>query len=239
MTLRELDAAYLEQYDAAPASVKWLKYNLGKGGEAVRRRADPGAERSPDRAVAGVAAATHGVLVEFLVGCGVRPEEAFGAEWPDVDLRGGIFTVQRAFAKGRLKRYAKTERPRRRVPLRARTVEALQRLEQRGGILFANQAGERIDTGSLWLGDRLLDAWTSRRARMRIAAGLGGGPTFVTSADDHAIVAPNWVSATTRRLWLGRPDWVEVAPTEPGGPAGCGRRAASRSWAVDRRDLSG
>jgi hypothetical protein len=56
MTLRELDAAYLEQYDAAPASVKWLKYNLGKGGEAVRRRADPGAERSPDRAVAGVAA---------------------------------------------------------------------------------------------------------------------------------------------------------------------------------------
>jgi hypothetical protein len=30
MTLRELDVSYLEQYDAAPASVKWLKYNLGK-----------------------------------------------------------------------------------------------------------------------------------------------------------------------------------------------------------------
>src|SRR4051794_20146073 len=58
---------------------------------------------------------THGVLVEFLVGCGVRPEEAFGADWTDVDLKGGIFTVQRAFAKGRLKRYAKTERARRRV----------------------------------------------------------------------------------------------------------------------------
>src|SRR3954453_14659815 len=30
MTLRELDAAYLEQYDAAESSVKWLSYNLGK-----------------------------------------------------------------------------------------------------------------------------------------------------------------------------------------------------------------
>ncbi len=29
MTLRELDAAYLEQYDAAESSVKWLRYNLG------------------------------------------------------------------------------------------------------------------------------------------------------------------------------------------------------------------
>jgi integrase len=52
------------------------------------------------------------VLVEFLVGCGVRPEEAFGADW---------------------------------VPLRARTVAALERLEHRSGILFANQAGGRID----------------------------------------------------------------------------------------------
>ena len=43
------------------------------------------------------------MLVEFLVGTGVRPEEAFGAEWRDVDLEGGIFTVRRAFAKGRLK----------------------------------------------------------------------------------------------------------------------------------------
>ena len=65
--------------------------------------------------------------------------------WPDVDLGGGILTVQRAFAKGRLKRYAKTERSRRRVPVRARTVNALARLDHRSGILFPNQAGERID----------------------------------------------------------------------------------------------
>jgi integrase len=86
-----------------------------------------------------------GVLVEFLVGTGVRPEEAFGAEWRDVDLAGRTVTVRRAFAKGRLKHYTKTERSRRRVPLRARTLTALERLERRRGILFPNEAGKRMD----------------------------------------------------------------------------------------------
>ena len=79
------------------------------------------------------------------MGCGPRPEEAFGADWAEVDLEAGIFTVQRAFAKGQLKRYAKTERSRRRVPVRARTVNALEGLDRRSGILFPNQAGARID----------------------------------------------------------------------------------------------
>jgi hypothetical protein len=55
----------------------------------------------------------------FLVGTGVRPEEAFGAEWRDVDLEESTFTVRRTFAKGRLKPYPTTARSRRRVPLRA------------------------------------------------------------------------------------------------------------------------
>jgi len=63
-----------------------------------------------------------GPLVIFCVGTGVRPEEAFGGEWRDVDLVAGVFTVRRAFAKGRLKSYATTERSRRRVPLRAKVV---------------------------------------------------------------------------------------------------------------------
>ena len=50
----------------------------------------------------------------FLAGAGMRPEEAFGAEWRDVDLDGGVVTVRRAFAKGRLKDYPKTVRSRRR-----------------------------------------------------------------------------------------------------------------------------
>jgi integrase len=204
MTLRELNAAYLEQYDAAPSSVAWLTYNLGTAAKtlgderiselsaqqiATWRKSLPESRRHPaHRALRQVLEAavrwkwieenpaalvknpaprvgeidpfetwdeidaivaelnlTHGVLVEFLVGSGVRPEEAFGADWADVDLKGGILTVRRAFAKGVLKRYAKTVRSRRRVPLRARTVAALERLPRRSGIVFPNTAGHRID----------------------------------------------------------------------------------------------
>ncbi|MGH2941933.1 MAG: site-specific integrase [Solirubrobacteraceae bacterium] len=79
------------------------------------------------------------------VGIGARPEEAFGADWSDVDLQAGVFTVRRSYAKRRLKSYAKTERSRRRVPLRARVVCALEELPRREGILFPAAAGGRID----------------------------------------------------------------------------------------------
>src|SRR3954471_7912771 len=204
MTLRQLSEQYLDQYDAAPASVKWLKYNLetaakGLGDERISeitaqevatwRKSLPESRRHPaHRALRQVLEAAmrwkwieenpaalvknpaprvgeidpfdtweeieaivaeldlgYGVLVEFLVGGGMRPEEAFGAEETDVDLKGGIFTVRRAFAKGRLKSYAKTERSRRRVPLRKRTVDALTRLEPRSGVVFPTTTGKRID----------------------------------------------------------------------------------------------
>ena len=64
----------------------------------------------------------------FSVGTGVRPEEAFGADWPDVDLDAGVLTIRHAFAKGRLKTYAKTARSRRRVPLRAKVIASLETL---------------------------------------------------------------------------------------------------------------
>ena len=43
---------------------------------------------------------TSGSLVVVLAGTGVRPEEAFGAEWRDVDLEWRMLMVRRAFAKG-------------------------------------------------------------------------------------------------------------------------------------------
>jgi integrase len=86
-----------------------------------------------------------GPLAIFCVGTGVRPEEAFGADWTDVDLQAAVFTVRRAFAKGRLKPYPKTERSRRRVPLRARVLDALDELPHREGVLFAAAGGGRID----------------------------------------------------------------------------------------------
>jgi len=86
--------------------------------------------------------------VVFLAGTGVRPEEAFGAEWRDVDLEKRVFTVRRAFAKGRLKDFTKTAGSRRAVPLRTRVVAALERLPHRRGILFPAPEGGRIDVNN-------------------------------------------------------------------------------------------
>jgi integrase len=86
-----------------------------------------------------------GALVVFLVGTGVRPEEAFGAESRDVDLERRMLMVRRAFAKGRLKQYGKTTGSRRAVPLRARVVAALELLTNRRGIVFPAPEGGRIE----------------------------------------------------------------------------------------------
>lgn len=202
-TLRQLIAAYLEQYQGAPASREWLTHYLSKAtevfgdepigeldalrigrwraglpettrhgahralrqvlGAAVRWRwmehnvaADvpnsmhARAEFHPFDSwdeVEGVAAelGPFGPLAIFCVGTGVRPEEAFGADWPDVDLAAGVMTVRRAYAKGRLKPYPKTARSRRRVPLRSKVVAALEELPQREGILFPAAMGGRIE----------------------------------------------------------------------------------------------
>ena len=59
-----------------------------------------------------------------LSGTGSRPEEAWALERRDLDLDAGVLTVSRVFSGGQVKE-PKTERSRRRVPLRARVVEAL------------------------------------------------------------------------------------------------------------------
>jgi integrase len=85
-----------------------------------------------------------GPLAIFCVGTGVRPEEAFGAHWDDVDLVTGVFTVRWAFAKGRLKPYGKTDGSRRRIPLRSKVVAALEELPRRERIVFPASGGGRI-----------------------------------------------------------------------------------------------
>jgi integrase len=102
-----------------------------------------------------------GPLAIFCVGTGVRPEEAFGGDWSDADLGAGVFTVRRAFAKGRLKTYAKTARSRRRVPLRAKVVAAVETLPRRQGILFPAAEGGRIN----------IDNWRSREWTPALTAG--------------------------------------------------------------------
>jgi integrase len=221
VTVQELVAAFLEQYQGAPASKDWLRYYLVKSTDAFgdqsisslgaleisRWRAQlpetmrHGAHRALRQVLAAavrwqwidrnpavdVANPQHarpefvpfeswddvealaielgpfGPLAIFSVGTGVRPEEAFGGDWSDVDLDAGVFTVRRAFAKGKLKTYAKTARSRRRVPLRAKVAAAVESLPRRHGILFPAAEGGRIN----------IDNWRSREwAPALKAAGL-------------------------------------------------------------------
>jgi integrase len=137
----------LRQVLAAAVRWRWIEHNVAVD---VRNPEHARQEFVPFDSWEEVDAVAHelgpfGPLAIFCVGTGVRPEEAFGADWDDVDLEAQVLTVRRAFAKGRLKTYPKTVRSRRRVPLRAKVVDALEQLTPRRGILFPTRGGGRID----------------------------------------------------------------------------------------------
>lgn len=81
-----------------------------------------------------------------LAGTGLRPEELYGLEWRDVDLRGGVLSVERVYTQGVLKPTKKSDRQRRRVPLRGRVVEALEAMPRGFGQtpVFVTKRGDRI-----------------------------------------------------------------------------------------------
>ncbi len=66
-----------------------------------------------------------------LVGTGLRPEELFALERRDVDLDAGVLSIERVYSQRVLKEPKKSSRQRRRVPLRARVVDALRSLPPR------------------------------------------------------------------------------------------------------------
>jgi integrase len=74
---------------------------------------------------------TTGVIALFAAGTGLRPEEWLALEWRDVDLRERAVTVRRAYSGGTIRDWGKTDRSRRRVPLRQRTVDALEGIPRR------------------------------------------------------------------------------------------------------------
>jgi integrase len=65
-----------------------------------------------------------------LVGTGLRPEELWALERRDLDLDAAVLTVERVWSDGELK-HPKTDRSRRRVPLRARVLDALRAMPPR------------------------------------------------------------------------------------------------------------
>ena len=64
-------------------------------------------------------------------------------EWRDVDKRASVLHVRRAYTRGRLKEWGKTERSRRRVPLRNRVLEALDAVPRRLDVplVFSSRRG--------------------------------------------------------------------------------------------------
>jgi integrase len=146
-TMRHGAHRALRQVLGAAVRWRWIEHNVAVD---IKNPAHARAEFAPFESWDEIDAVADelgpfGPLAIFCVGTGVRPEEAFGGDWGVVDLEAGVFTVRRAFAKGRLKSYPKTVRSRRRVPLRGKVVDALNELPRRQGILFPSSEGGRIN----------------------------------------------------------------------------------------------
>ncbi|HXH89804.1 MAG TPA: site-specific integrase [Gaiellaceae bacterium] len=73
----------------------------------------------------------HQALPIFLVGTGMRPEEALALEWKDIDKTNAVASIERVHSQGRTKPCMKSDRQRRRVPLRAKVLEALEQHPRR------------------------------------------------------------------------------------------------------------
>ncbi|MEJ7792364.1 MAG: site-specific integrase [Gaiellaceae bacterium] len=83
----------------------------------------------------------------FAAGTGLRPEEWIGLERRDIDRQTRTVSVQRVFSNARLKEFGKTDRSRRRVPLRKRVIEALDAIAPRldTPLLFPGPRGGHLD----------------------------------------------------------------------------------------------
>ena len=82
----------LRQVLQAAVRWKWIEENPGGAGEehgAAAGEIDPFESWDEIDAIVAELDERHGAVVVFLAGTGVRPEEAFGAEWRDVDLHAG------------------------------------------------------------------------------------------------------------------------------------------------------
>ena len=83
----------------------------------------------------------------FAAGTGLRPQEWIALERADIDRDELVVHVRRTYSSGALKSYGKTDRSRRRVPLRDMVLEALDEMPRRidSKLLFPAAKGEHLD----------------------------------------------------------------------------------------------
>jgi integrase len=118
------------------AAVRWRYLSTNPARDAGRNpkpgkpELHPFAPDEVDRIAAELGPA-FGPLAVFAAETGLRTNEWTALERRDVDRNGAAVTVQRRYSDGILTPYPKTERSRRRVPLTARALDALDALPPR------------------------------------------------------------------------------------------------------------
>lgn len=131
--------------------------------------------------VATLAELSHGVwgrefaaLVRVLAWTGVRPGEACGLEWPEVDFRRGLLRVEWQRRNDGTRTHTKTKLHRT-VVMGAQARQALMTLQRSSGPVFRSPTGRPLRPNSLrhyWLpvragfeGGLTVDHWLARRLR--------------------------------------------------------------------------
>jgi integrase len=114
----------------------------------VRRRKEqhPFESWAELEAVAEAIGPRYGPMILFAAATGLRPAEWIALEKRDVDRRERVVYVRRSFTRGNLK-HPKTEASMRAVPLQARALVALERINDDNGspLVFPGERGGYLD----------------------------------------------------------------------------------------------
>jgi integrase len=124
----------------------------GKNPQTKRTEVVPYTDDELDRICAELG--PHAPIVRFAAATGMRPCEWIALERKDIRREERVILVERTFSRGELRRYGKTERSRRRVPLSQAALDALAattpRLDSplvfpapRGGLIFLSAWRDR------------------------------------------------------------------------------------------------